>query len=90
MNNARRTALNRIKGRLDDIRIELEEQKDLLDNVHEEEQEAFDNLPESLQESERGGTMQEALDSLEEILENLDSCASEIEDAVSTIEEIVG
>ncbi len=45
-----------------------------------EEQEAFDNLPESLQETERGEKMSNAI-------EQMDYAISSIEDAIDNIEE---
>lgn len=39
----------------------------------EEEQEAYDNMPESLQESDRGCTMQEGLDNLQSAIDSLES-----------------
>lgn len=36
-----------------------------IDAILSEEQEAYDNMPESLKESERGQAMQEAIDALE-------------------------
>ena len=54
----------------------------LLDDIQsllEEEQNAFDALPESLQEAERGEAMQEAID-------NLDAASSSVEEAVESLE----
>lgn len=47
MNKIRRDQLSEIVGKLEVLKEELEE-------VKEEERECFENLPESLQESERG------------------------------------
>lgn len=58
MNDKRRARLLDIELRLDALRTELEA-------VNEEEQEAFDNMPESLREGERGEKAQEALDALD-------------------------
>ena len=41
--------------------------------VRDEEQEAFDNLPESFQCSERGEAMEEYIYTMEEVLEALDT-----------------
>ena len=51
MNKNRRKQLERIVEQLENLRDDLEMLKD-------EEQECFDNLPESLQESEKGEMMQ--------------------------------
>lgn len=73
MNKARRSAIQKIIERLEEIR-------DDIDAVKSEEEEAYGNLPESLQESERGEAMSEAIDvldsaysSIEESLDYLDT-----------------
>ena len=75
MNKARRK-------KLDAILEEIETIKDLLEEVKYEEQEAVDNMPESLQGSERYEAMVEAISSLEEALENLGYAADNIEEAI--------
>lgn len=64
--------------RLDEAHSKLLEAQEIIEEVMNEEQDAFDNLPESLQGSERGeqmeeyiGTMQDAYDGLDEYLGNL-------------------
>ena len=52
MNAARRKELNKLIGQLEDIKSQIEE-------LQQEEQDAYDNLPESLQDGERGERMQE-------------------------------
>ena len=73
MNKERRKRINDIIDRLNDIQSEVVE-------LQEEEQDAYDCLPESIQESERGEAMMDAVD-------NLESAASNLEDAVSYLEE---
>ena len=51
--------------------------------ISEDEQEAFDNLPESLQYSERGDNMQEAID-------NLDYALSSLEEVIDYLTEAQG
>ena len=76
MNKARRK-------RIDEIQEKLSEMKDLIDEVLSEEQEAYDNLPESIQDSERGEAMQTAIDSLESAV----SSCEEIEDYLNEAQE---
>ena len=75
MNKARRKWLENIIGK-------LEEQKDELYQLYEEEQEAYDNMPESLQESERGQIASEFVDSLETEHDSL-------EDVITNLQEIL-
>ena len=58
----------------------LEEIKDKLDSMMDEEQDKFDNMPEGLQESERGEAMQEAIKQLETACDNLDEVISALEE----------
>lgn len=62
MNKQRRKAIGDIYDKLIDIQSDLE-------YIRDEEQEAFDNLPESIQYSERGERMEEYISSLEEALD---------------------
>lgn len=73
MNQQRRNAINKIVA-------ELQNQSEALSSVIADEQEAFDNMPEGLQQSDKGQAMednlyslQEQLDSLEEMISNLES-----------------
>lgn len=75
MNKARRK-------RLSEIADELENLYQDLDAVASEEREAYDNLPESLQESERGTAMEEAADELDDICSELDDLRQRIESVV--------
>ena len=71
MNKKRRKEIENLRESISETKAKLQ---DLLD----EEQQAFDNMPESIQESERGEEMQvffvymeAAIDSLEEATESL-------------------
>ena len=64
MNKNRRNAISDIYDKLIDIQSNLE-------CIRDEEQEAFDNLPESIQYSERGERMEEYISSIEEALDNV-------------------
>lgn len=76
MNKDRRKRLEKIVATLQDAMAELEYIKD-------EEQEAFDNLPESLQYSEKGETMEEYVDDIDSVISDLDSLIESIEDIVN-------
>lgn len=75
MNKIRRKQLEQISAKLDEARCMLEE-------VMNDEQDAFDSMPESLQGSERGEQMDEYIYNMQEGVDNL-------EDLVSTLEEII-
>ncbi len=73
MNKARREALKKILETLENTKGEIEALRD-------EEQEYFDNMPESLQGGEKGTTAEDAV-------ENMENTIGSIEDAISTMEE---
>lgn len=66
MNNKRRNRIYQLIAEIEAVRTAIEEIKD-------EEQESFDNLPESIQYSERGERM-------EEIIQIFDDCDSSFEE----------
>lgn len=66
-----------------DVAEHLQDALDRLLEVRDEEQEAFDNMPESLQYGSRGDAMQEAIDTMDE-------WESEIDEIKSRIEEFAG
>ena len=75
MNKARRKAIEEIIDQMGTLKEQIE-------SVCEEEQEAYDNLPESIQYSERGEAMSEAASDLED-------AASSIDDVMSTLQDII-
>ena len=50
----------------------IQQANEILAEVGDEEEEAFDNMPESLQEGERGEQMQEYIDMIDEANEAID------------------
>lgn len=72
MNKARRKKL----GEAFDL---VNSAKEVLEDVREEEQEAYENLPESLQNSGKGEDMQNYIEMLEEAENYLDDANSVIE-----------
>ena len=60
---------------------------DVLEEVRDEEQDAFDNLPEGLQYSERGDMMQDAVDTLDEAIDYLYDVLSSLESVETTADD---
>ncbi|WP_417842001.1 hypothetical protein [Terasakiella sp.] len=73
MNNQRRKEINEIIAEVAALAEKIEELKERVEHIKGEEQEAFDNLPESLQQGERGQTMEEAIDALDNAYGELDT-----------------
>lgn len=87
MNAKRRNAINSIINDLIDKFEEIKaEAIDQLSEIRDEEQEAYDNLPEALQDSEKGENMQNCIDALEYFMSDLENM--EIEGTDDLIEEI--
>lgn len=76
MNNTRRKAINELIEQLEEIQSRIEEIKD-------EEEEYYNNMPESLQDGEKGDRAQSAIDNLDDatnsIGEVIDSLTSAVE-----------
>jgi len=66
MNAERRKIIEEIKAKLSQIHADLESPK-------EDEQSAFDNMPESLQQGERGTQIEENVQYMDEALDNIQS-----------------
>lgn len=76
MNRARRKELERA--------VELLQQaQEIVASVRDDEQEAYDNLPESIQYSERGEQMSEYVDTLD------NAADYDIEDIINNLNEII-
>lgn len=74
MNKERRKQLSEIQDKLSELR-------DMIDTVLSDEQAAYDNLPESLQESERGEAMQMAIEAMESAIESCEEAEGSLEEA---------
>lgn len=75
MNNARRKQIA-------EAIIALEIIKTAIEGFRDEEEDAYDNLPESIQDSARGEEMQEAVDALEDACDSLDEALDRLNDAI--------
>lgn len=76
MNKQRRKALEEI------IR-ELDNQKAAIEAILDEEQEAYDNIPESLQDTDRANQIYENIDALDDAIANLEG------DVINALQELV-
>lgn len=76
MNKQRRERINGLMAKLEEIQGEVR-------MIQEEEQEAFDNMPESIQTSERGEKMEEVITQLEDSDSNLDEARTILEEILT-------
>ena len=86
MNAQRRKVLKTIVGRLEDMEIRRQLIIEELYEVLAGEQEALGNMPESLQEGERGQQMQEYIDAMEGVHDELDEL--DLNDLMDQLREI--
>lgn len=82
MNKARRKQIEKIIARLEDLKSSLESIREDFEGIQSDEQEAFDNIPENLQDSERYETAAAAVDAL-------DSAEGGFEEATDCIDSII-
>ena len=54
----------------------------IVENIKQEEEESFDNLPESLQEGERGDMMQQYISVMDDVIVLMEESMQRIEDEV--------
>lgn len=74
MNKKRREAIQ-------DIISSLEELKEQIEEVRDEEQEYYDNMPESLQNGDKGQAADNAIGELQSALDKLDDVITHLNDA---------
>lgn len=74
MNKSRRSRIDTIIEQIDNLLSDLNE-------IRDEEESAYENLPESLQDTDRGQSMCDAIDSIEEALDCLEEASSVLDDA---------
>ncbi|UUV43250.1 hypothetical protein RCCWILLIS_78 [Rhodobacter phage RcCWillis] len=84
MNNARRAEIDKIVKALEDF--DFEPHMEGLESVRDEEQEAFDNMPESLQSSDRGQASEAALEALQEAYDAIEQARDSLQEAISALE----
>lgn len=88
MNRIRRKELANVVVLLEELDALREQIREQLSAIQDDEQEALDNMPESIQESEKGEQMQEYIDTMENVTGELDLI--DIEDLIDQLQEICG
>jgi len=95
MNNPRRKSLGKVKAKFEGVCTEIEELSEKIEGLKEEieclkdeEESAYDNLPESLQESEKGESMQTAMEYMENAMYSVDAIVDSLQSATQDFEEL--
>ena len=89
MNKERRQNLCSAISLLNEAQAKIDTAKDIVGYCCDEEQECFDNLPESIQCGDRGDNMQENISKMEEVNGELDYIFDSLEEQISGIQEVV-
>ncbi|MEM1046506.1 MAG: hypothetical protein AAGL24_10155 [Pseudomonadota bacterium] len=74
MNKARRKAIDAIVARIDELKADVE-------IIRDEEQDYFDNMPEGIQDGEKGEVAQSAIDSLDDAVNTIDDIVESLNSA---------
>ena len=83
MNNERRSRIKGVSDQLDAIREKIQEVYSEIESIRDEEQEYFDNMPESIQQGEKGSHTEEVIQHLDYAL---DACEFDVETIVTELE----
>lgn len=89
MNNARRKHIKQIIAMFEGISDEIDNAKDCLNTVLEEEQEAYDNLPDNLKYSSRGEDFENVIGEMESITGDAEALTDAIDDLISSLESFI-
>ena len=87
MNRIRRKDMSKALELLDQAKVLelLGQAKDIIEACRDEEQEAYDNLPEGIQSSDRGELMDGYIYEMEDAMESIESAMESIASAVDTL-----
>ena len=90
MNNTRRKAIDEAMDKLSDVEAALNEIAADIEALYDEENEAFENMPEGLQQSERGQQAEAAANALDTAHSGADDMLSLLSEVRGSLEEAQG
>lgn len=85
MNAKTRRLLAKMSTRLESLVAQIEDLKTELEYIQEEEQDKYDNLTESLQETEMGNRLYESAEAIEDVVNRLSDSIDELYDISNDI-----
>ena len=91
MNKERRSRIRGLIKAFKDLSSTI--QNDLssqVQDLHDLEEEAFDNMPESMQDSDRGTAMQDAMDELQSAVDHCSESSDTIDSIVDSLQSAAG
>lgn len=88
MNNERRKKVQKQIQALGDVIEVLKRIQKEIETIKDEEDEAFYNLPESLQSSDRGSDMELNVENLQEVEDDIDETVDQLDDILEKLCEV--
>ena len=89
MNKTQRKEPTKIQERIADVQANIQDIRADIEAIKDEEDEKYENLPESFQYGEMGEKMQENSEQLECVMDDLDNADSTLQDVYDNIEELM-
>lgn len=87
MNKDRRKEISELVSELEGLGEKIEGFRDTSETIQADEQEYFDNMPESFQGGEKGEAAQAAADKLQEAYDALDAAKDSVQEAIDALNE---
>lgn len=88
MNKRRRQSISKLRDKLTELCTHLDTVKDELSDILDEENESRDNMPESLEESQRYYDSEEASEILEANIDELIDIQEQLNDVIDELQKI--
>jgi flagellar biosynthesis chaperone FliJ len=86
VNKERRKSLSNLADQMRSAFDTIEELRSAIETIRDEEQEYFDNMPESLQSGEKGAAAENAVSMMEDAMSNLEQAIEAMENAAASTE----
>lgn len=90
MNKQTRKQLAELRDKVDSLKSQLLDLSEQVQEIRDEEDDKYYNLPDSLQESKVGKTIMEGEESLDEIIYNFEQVESEFDTLLDSFEGLIG
>ena len=85
MNNSRRKEISEVMGVLEEIKEQLRAAEDQIQEIKDDEQDAFDSMPEQIQDGEQGQIMIGNIDSLDASVDYVDAAVFDINEILNSL-----
>jgi uncharacterized coiled-coil DUF342 family protein len=90
MNKETRKKLSKLRDDVDSLKSQLLDFSEQVQEIRDEEDGKYYNLPDSLQESKVGKSIMEGVESLDEIIYNFEQVESEFDTLLDSFEGLIG